>query len=527
MKTILNILLLSLTLSASAQLGTWNVNVAGISPPRADGAAVALNGQIYAVGGGNYSCVVFGNLQAFDSTNNTWANLQSMPTPRYEFGAAALNGLIYAVGGNPGCGTISGLNVVEAYNPVSNTWSNILAPPTGGYGDAVASANGKLYVIGSAANPNTGYAYDPSGNDWTNVAAFPENNSLCSVAVVNNIIYLIGGVGSAPSSNVYAYDPVANVWTEKASMPTPRYDMSVGVINGIIYVAGGSNPNTGQKVTAVEAYDPQADEWSTNTPLPFPVSGAGGAAINGTMYVIGGYDTNNNVLTNVEAFTVKSSPIVITVPATITAEATGPSGAVVDFTTSATNSTGTVLTTNVPASGSTFPLGTNTVTVTATAGGVSTNATFTVIVQDTTPPVITLLGANPLTNYVNTVFVDPGATATDIVSGNLTSSILVTGAVITNVIGSYTLTYTVSDSSGNIATTNRTVVIETPPPTLSVVSSGSQTAVYWPASATNYLLQMTTNLGSPNWVAVTNAAPIIGVTVTNNLPAAFFRLQEQ
>ena len=95
MKTILNILLLLLPLAAGAQLGTWNVNVAGISPPRADGAAVALNGQIYAMGGGNYSCVTFTTLQGYDSTNNTWANLQNMPTARYEFGAAALNGLIY------------------------------------------------------------------------------------------------------------------------------------------------------------------------------------------------------------------------------------------------------------------------------------------------------------------------------------------------------------------------------------------------------------------------------------------------
>ena len=245
------------------------------------------------------------------------------------------------------------------------------------------------------------------------------------------------------------------------------------------------------------------------------------------MFVIGGYDTSNNTLTNVETFTVSSSPIVITVPATITVEATGPSGAVVNFTTSATNATGAVATTNVPASGSTFPLGTNTVTVTATAGGVGTNATFTVIVQDTTPPVITLLGANPLTNYVNTVFVDPGATATDIVSGNLTSAIVVTGAVNTNIVGSYTLTYTVSDSSGNVAATNRTVVIVPPPPALNVVSSGSQTVLYWPASATNYLLQTTTNLASSNWVAVTNGMPIIGVTVTNNAPAAFFRLQAQ
>src|SRR6185437_8213975 len=61
-----------------------------------------------------------------------------------------------------------------------------------------------------------------------------------------------------------------------------------------------------------------------------------------------------------------NTPPVITVPANITTEATGPSGAVVTFTTSATdNVDGTDATTATPASGSTFALGTTTVNVTS------------------------------------------------------------------------------------------------------------------------------------------------------------------
>jgi len=521
------LLLLALPLVTRAQSGTWSTNVANISPAHADGAAAVLNGRIYSVGGGNYFCGVFSAAQVYNPTNNTWTGLASMHTARYEFGAAELNGLIYAVGGNPGCGSPPGINVVEAYDPVSNTWSNRATLPTGGWGSSVAAANGKIYAIGGSGNPNAVYAYDPATNGWATKAACPTNNAFSAVAVVDGIIYVIGGIGPVISTSVYAYDPVTDTWTAKAPMPTARYDACAGVIDGVIYVAGGADA-LGTHFTKVEAYNPQANTWSTNTPMPFSLVGASSAVLGRTMYVIGGYDTGNSVVATVEAFTLPSLSITISVPANIVTEATGPSGAVVSFSTSATNSAGTVPTTNTPASGSMFPLGTNTVTVTATANGFTTNATFTVTVRDTTPPIISLLGANPLTNFVGTAFVDPGATASDVYAGNLTGAIVATGAVDTNVPGSYLRTYTVNDGQGNVATTDRTVVVVTPPPALNVAATGSQTVLFWAASGTNYSLQTTTNLVTPNWTNVTNGMQVIAIVLTNNtLPAAFFRLQAQ
>jgi uncharacterized repeat protein (TIGR03803 family) len=61
-----------------------------------------------------------------------------------------------------------------------------------------------------------------------------------------------------------------------------------------------------------------------------------------------------------------------------------------------------------------------------------------------------------------------------------------------------------------------------PPPTLNILSAGNQCVLSWPAWATNYVLQTTTNLASPNWVTVSNA--ISGVAVTNSSPAQYFRL---
>lgn len=108
--------------------------------------------------------------------------------------------------------------------------------------------------------------------------------------------------------------------------------------------------------------------------------------------------------------------------------------------------------------------GSYTLTYTASdSAGNSSTATRTVIVGDSTPPVITLQGNNPLIWPLGIPFVDPGSNAVDAVDGVLT--VTVGGSVNTSVVGSYTLTYSATDSSGNQSTVTRTVKVQdlTPP----------------------------------------------------------------
>lgn len=72
-------------------------------------------------------------------------------------------------------------------------------------------------------------------------------------------------------------------------------------------------------------------------------------------------------------------------------------------------------------------------------------------------PVITLLGDNPLNIIIGTNFVDPGATATDTEDGDLTNKIVKSGTVNASTTGTYTITYSVTDSQGASASVNRTV----------------------------------------------------------------------
>ncbi len=83
---------------------------------------------------------------------------------------------------------------------------------------------------------------------------------------------------------------------------------------------------------------------------------------------------------------------------------------------------------------------------------------------DTTPPVITLLGQNPVTLTVGDTYVEYGATANDNIDGNISGNITTdSSAVDTSVAGTYVVTYNVSDAAGNAAVTaTRTVIVVNP-----------------------------------------------------------------
>ncbi len=88
-----------------------------------------------------------------------------------------------------------------------------------------------------------------------------------------------------------------------------------------------------------------------------------------------------------------------------------------------------------------------------------------IVPTDTVPPVITVLGDNPVSVAVGDDYTDAGATAADDVDDNITASIVTGGLPIsTSVPGSHVVTYDVTDAAGNAAHAERTV---------EVVSSGT------------------------------------------------------
>jgi len=102
----------------------------------------------------------------------------------------------------------------------------------------------------------------------------------------------------------------------------------------------------------------------------------------------------------------------------------------------------------------TSAIGTYTVTyhVVDAAGNVAIPVVRTVNVIADQPPVMTLIGATPVTLVQGAIYNDGGATAWDDVDGNVTANIATLNHVNTAIVGSYTVTYNVSDAAGHTAT---------------------------------------------------------------------------
>jgi hypothetical protein len=80
---------------------------------------------------------------------------------------------------------------------------------------------------------------------------------------------------------------------------------------------------------------------------------------------------------------------------------------------------------------------------------------------DWTPPTLTLRGEPTVTLTIESPYADAGATAADDIDGDLTSRIVTSNPVNTALLGTFTVSYAVSDLSGNAATPiTRTVIVQ-------------------------------------------------------------------
>lgn len=86
-------------------------------------------------------------------------------------------------------------------------------------------------------------------------------------------------------------------------------------------------------------------------------------------------------------------------------------------------------------------------------------ATRELTYEDKEGPKITLKGSNTVYVMVNQTYNEPGVTAEDNCSGDLTSKIKTEGSVNTGAAGTYMVKYSVKDDAGNEATAERKVVV--------------------------------------------------------------------
>lgn len=98
-------------------------------------------------------------------------------------------------------------------------------------------------------------------------------------------------------------------------------------------------------------------------------------------------------------------------------------------------------------------------TVTDSSGN-QTTMERQIVRTDVTPPTITLAGEASMTIQAGSVYTEPGYSAADNIDGDITDKVEISGSVDIYHADTYILTYTATDSYGNVATAQRTVVVE-------------------------------------------------------------------
>ena len=88
--------------------------------------------------------------------------------------------------------------------------------------------------------------------------------------------------------------------------------------------------------------------------------------------------------------------------------------------------------------------------------------------NDSTAPVVTLIGESSITVSQSSTYVDAGATAIDNQDGDLTSSIVTTSDLDTSTLGAYTVVHSVSDAAGNVGSASRLVDVGVPAPSVDI-----------------------------------------------------------
>ncbi len=250
------------------------------------------------------------------------------------------------------------------------------------------------------------------------------------------------GNSSSGSFNVTVQDTISPVLTVPADITTEATGYTGAVVNF--------------SATATDIAD------SSPTVTCNPASGSTFPLGTTTVNCSATDDAGNTSGGSFDVTVVDTTSPVLTVPADITAEATGPSGAAVSFNATATDiadDSPTVICD--PASGSTFPLGTTLVECSVTdASGNSASGSFNVIVEDTTIPSITV----PAEMTVNATSPNGAAVNFSIVAFDLADTNPdiacqpASGSVFG--IGQTTVTCTVMDDSGNVATDSFQVTVK-------------------------------------------------------------------
>jgi len=260
----------------------WSAT-ASMAVPRADFAAVAVDGRLWVLGGSTCGGGTrLNTTEVYDPASDSWRAGPALQAARSAFSAATVGQTIYLFGG--ATPDQASTTTVQALDTTTGQWRDLAPLPTSLANPALAQLGGTIYLIGGEANGaavGTVYAYTPATNNWRTLAALPTARSALAVAPLEGKLYALGGlVNGTASAAVDVYDPVANQWTSGAPLLAPMANFGAAIIDGRLYAVSQLSH---------EMLDPRVNHWVEAEAMPTPREADGVVALNGSIYSIGGH----------------------------------------------------------------------------------------------------------------------------------------------------------------------------------------------------------------------------------------------
>ena len=296
-------------------------------------------------------------------------------------------------------------------------------------------------------------------------------------------------------------------WTVDTTGPTLSLADVVENVNAVTppvpvtYSADASDPNGPVMLTCTPA---------SGSSFPFGITTVNCNATDGV-----GNSSSGSFTVTVQDVTAPS----LSTPGDIVDSVNGATSATVSF--SVTSNEGTPSCT--PSSGSSFTLGTTTVNCSATdASGNTGTASFTVTVQDTTPPTLTLPGNQTVNvNGVSAATVTYSATASD--GGTALTPTCAPASGSSFVLGTTSVSCSVTDAAGNTSSGSFTVTVQdTTPPTLTLpgtvtknINAATSTTVTYTATAADGPTSITPDCTPPSGSSFSLGTTPVSCTATD------------
>lgn len=277
---------------------SWTEAGAGVRQTRVEAAVARVGTKLYVMGGYVDGLSVNRASDIFDAATGVWKSGPSIRGAQTHAGVAS-DGvrMIYKAGGQQGHG-IPGTPTADAwrFDTADNAWTRLPSLPQARYAPGMAFLNDKLHVFGGTLPDRTTVTADHWILDlnavqqgWQTAPALPEAGDHLSTVVLEGKIYAIGGEhGHATDENdgaayvqhthFFSYDPLTSAWTTLPAMPTGRSHAegtTLAVEGKIVFMGGKLNPT--DVSDRADLYDPATNSWTQLATLPAP--NQGGAAI--------------------------------------------------------------------------------------------------------------------------------------------------------------------------------------------------------------------------------------------------------